>query len=332
MIARLLILLPFSFTISKDDKFIIIDRQKADCKIRYYPPVRLQESSEGVPDVDEISVNGKQALSANCLKIDFIKTEFNLARNLNCDPSFEFIEEAANFFLLRARHITQGIKIRPIEISKATWHLTYLHDNETELEPNKDKVRVRGSKVFSVTYTALTPEIWNDIFNSKDSDIPDWSSIMLDSISALPEIGPSIAMAATALEIFISKILNTLHAESNIPSQLWQWINERNNRWWQEPSFADKFDVLLHAVGGFTLKDNEHLWKIFKDLKDARNSFVHEGIAEVNDRKINSDEARRLVFGSKEIIDFIRRKIPEKFQWRNFEYKVEVSLTKNIKF
>jgi hypothetical protein len=90
----------------------------------------------------------------------------------------------------------------------------------------------------------------------------------------LPEVGPALVLAVTALETLISATLNQLASSANLPSGLWEWINNRGD-YRKEPSVEEQFDVLLRVLAGKSLRNQSDLWRGFKDLKEARNSFVH---------------------------------------------------------
>ena len=62
--------------------------------------------------------------------------------------------------------------------------------------------------------------------------------------------------------------------------ELWRWINQRGD-WRREPTVEEQYDTLLKVLTGHTLKEDQDLWELFKHLKTARNSFVHEGMAKV---------------------------------------------------
>ena len=76
----------------------------------------------------------------------------------------------------------------------------------------------------------------------------------------LLDIGISIVLAATALEVFISHILNQLAEKKPdlVSPEIWNWFNDRE---WplQNPVVKEQFGDLLKMLGGISLKDDSIL-------------------------------------------------------------------------
>jgi hypothetical protein len=138
----------------------------------------------------------------------------------------------------------------------------------------------------------------------------------LDSRAAFPHLGTVVVLAATALEVFIANLLDTLVKETDVPERLWSWMNKRG-KFDQEPSVEEQFDTLLEVMTGHSLKDDLALWDAFQNLKTARNKFVHEGIPRIgkNAPPISELEALSLVGQAESIVAKIREWIPEKHRW-----------------
>ena len=286
MIARLHVLLPFTFTVPETEQFTIYSYIDAGYKIWIYPPKRT-DAAINDDDVEEITVNGIKAFRANGLQIDFYKDNFDRRDSIVCDPPLGFIKKTINLFLVKLRFVTGGSAIKPIDFPLVTWRITYLNDDETELIAEKGFVRGRFSKAMSVSWITVNSQIWENLHSlPPDYTPPAWELLLLDSKDLLPEIGPSIVLAMTALEVFISIFLDLLADRSSIPQELWKWIN--NRQWFlQNPTNDDQFDRLLKILTGVSLKDENELWEAFKNLKKARNSFVHEGIAKIGEQTLN---------------------------------------------
>ena len=154
--------------------------------------------------------------------------------------------------------------------------------------------------------------------------------LFLDAKAQFPEIGPSIVLAATALEVFISYVLNSIVVKSKIPLELWNWISDRDF-WLKQPSEEEKYSILLKILLGISLKDNNELWEVFKNLKKARNSFVHGGIAKIGKETLDVKKAQKLIEKAREITLYIREHLPSEIQWPKYDYKFEVELLKKIK-
>jgi hypothetical protein len=87
-----------------------------------------------------------------------------------------------------------------------------------------------------------------------------------------------MVLASTALETRISAALDELVQLVGLNAELWEWINHRS-QFWMEPSTGDQFGILLKTLTGRSLKDDGILWEAFQNIRTARNSFAHEGVA-----------------------------------------------------
>jgi hypothetical protein len=224
------------------------------------------------------------------------------------------------------RYVTRAAQIRPIDFPESNrWRLDYLNDNGAELVQQEGLVRGRGAIAFSFQYIELTSAVWDNVHDlPPDFQPPTWDDLILDAHNALPEIGPSVVLAATALEVFVGQILHFLAKTSTLPPDLWQWINHRDGEWLREPSVNEQFDLLLKVLAGYSLKEDATLWEAFQNLKAARNSFVHEGTARVGRTRLTIDQTRRLLGKAVEIISGVRGRLPEELQWKTYEHRLKL--------
>ena len=329
MLAKLDLLLPFEITIPKEEHFSIYQYNDEGYNIRIFPPMKTKHSI-AQDDSDKILINGKPTFQANNLRIYFQKDNFDRRQGIECDPPYPLIARTINLFLLKLRFVTRGSKIRPINFPYISWHLQYINDDESELDKTEGLVRGRGTKTFTLSYLVLNNDVWEKILELPPDYIPpQWDNLLLDANEALPEIGPSVVLAATALEVFISHILNELPKNSFISKDLWDWVNNRNN-WSQEPTTVEQFDILLKSLLGFSLKENNDLWESFKKLKNARNSFVHEGITKIGKKPLSEEEARILLVKANEIVISIKNKLPDELQWPEYKFPIKVEKKINL--
>ena len=168
-----------------------------------------------------------------------------------------------------------------------------------------------------ISVVGVSPELWDRVHEFDTSyEPPAWDILRLD---ALPAVGTAIVLAATALEVFIAHVLDVLASTSPIPADVWEWLNDRRG----EPSVEEQFDFLLHHFVGQTLKDNNELWIAFLDVKRARNAFVHQGTASLNQKRLEPADARRLVNDAFRIIDWVIPLLPTDLQKAAKPPKVE---------
>jgi hypothetical protein len=80
---------------------------------------------------------------------------------------------------------------------------------------------------------------------------------------------------------------------------------------------------------GHSLKDDNQLWQAFRDLRKARNNFVHEGIAGIKNKQLTENQTIELLQKLEMIFLKIRDWLPEKLQWelpKKREFKIEFGI------
>ena len=329
MIARFFQLLPFHFTVPEGEQFPVYHYMDQGYAVYVFPPGRSDRPNV-LEGADEIKIDGKLAFQADVLRIDFHKDSFNRLKGTPCDPPEDILQRAINSFLVRLRHVTHSAKVRPLDYPWDSWRIRYLNDDETELELDEALVRGRGTLHFSFSWTALNKSIWEDIHKLPANYEPlPWEELLLDAQADLPRVGPAVVLAATALEVFISYILDRLASLGTVPSKLWDWINKRGD-YLREPTVEEQYDVLLMFFTGHSLKSEPKLWESFRNLKTARNSFVHEGTAKIGGTRVSIETARRLVMTASDITLKIREWLPPELHWRVFKNVVQVEWSKKL--
>jgi len=187
-----------------------------------------------------------------------------------------------------------------------------------------------GGRKFEFSFIAINKEVWDNVYSIDPfQPLPIWKTLLLDAESMLPEIGPVIILTSTALEVFISIILDEIVKTGKIDSPLWDWINDRRFHL-KNPSVDDKFSFLSHYLIGKSIKDDSDLWNSFKDLQKARNSFAHNGVAIVNGTEVTLEKAHKFIIKANEIINFIKEELPKDLQWPEFEHKIKVGITHTL--
>jgi len=126
-------------------------------------------------------------------------------------------------------------------------------------------------------------------------------------------------LAASAIETRIDDALRSHAQQHGDPAlELWSWLTNRD-QWWREPSFAEKLSVVLAALASRTLKDDNDLWKAFRNLREARNKYVHEGIASIADQPVTAERAGALLAKARSILDWIEDGLPKAVRRPRFE-------------
>jgi len=320
MIGRLRVAVPFVLAIPDGAEFTNHPLDYSGLKVVFRRP----EASGACPPSDapgELKIDDKATFLADVLVVDFLKEKFERKEGCPVDPPLEVANVVVNSFLGRLRYLIKAAKIRPIDLSQAAWWLSYLDDEGKELPKEPGLMRGRGEIRASFTLMGVTPAVWDQIFEFPAGfETPEWEVLLLGARGALPETGQAIVLAATALEVFIATILDSLAKKKTISASLWSWINDRGF-FLKEPSVEERFDVLLKEFCGTSLKENGHLWIEFKALKTARNEFVHGGAPKIGGRAVSTDRAEQLVASAVAIIDFVRSKLPDDLKWPRLEPK-----------
>jgi hypothetical protein len=254
MLARVHILLPYAFTVPEGETYPIYEYKEEGYNIRIYPPER-SEKADRCTDAENIAINGVKAFNADVLRIDFQKDQFDRAEGAECDPPVELIKKVANAFLARLRYVTNASRVKLIEFPHASWNVTYLNDDGTELQEEKGLVRGRGVRKFEFSFVAINKDIWNDIHSLEPyQKLPVWKNLLLDADAVLPDVGPAVVLTFTALEVFISKLLDDLALSGKIDQELWGWINRRG--YLKDLSIEERYDFLCRHLIGKSIKDN----------------------------------------------------------------------------
>jgi|GEM_PF-3261326 len=327
MIARVGIFLPYAFSIPEGEKFKLYETSVDEYSIRLLLP-KKSELADNYTGTDSIIIDGVAAFNADVLCIDFQKDEFDRSEKGN-DPPAEFIEEIANYFLSRLKYVTGSPHIKPINFKFSSWDMEYLNNDGTELPKTNGSVNVRGSRKFTMSYTPLNKEVWENIHSlDLNFTIPVWRILLIDAKAILPEIGPAIVLIFTALEVFISKTLDEIAATGKVNDELWEWINDRGPL--KNPSVEEKYDFLSTHIIGRSIRENDDLWTLFKHIQKARNSFAHGGIAMIGDKVVTEQKVHTFIAKANKIIDFIKEGIPEQLRWPEFKYTIRVEAAKQI--
>jgi hypothetical protein len=87
---------------------------------------------------------------------------------------------------------------------------------------------------------------------------------------------------------------------------------------------------LLKELCGVSLKDNADLWAAFVRIRKARNTFVHGGVARDSKGALTADETQALLGKAREIIDFVKQRLPQELQWPVFHYKFKIEILQQI--
>lgn len=338
MIARVSILLPFDLLIREGDELPGFELAAPDFHVRFHPPLHLVErpkltdggldatialrAPRAVAFSDSLLADGHRVGQVNVLVLDVSKPEFNRAipvpadRMPSTDPGPDFVFAIANGILAKLRVYSRAFQIRELVPGRDPCCICYLNDDGEELKQEEGKFRITAYGQVTVGFPVLTPDVISMVASSANAEPYVWDQLLLDAYGLLPDVGGAIIMAATALETFIAWALDILHRERPLSPGLWEWINTRGDDHTKEPSVSDKFDVLLRAFTGVSLKDDAQLWQHHKELREARNNLVHRGTATIGRSRTEVDarKVRELVSGADKIVKWVELLLPEAYR------------------
>jgi hypothetical protein len=163
------------------------------------------------------------------------------------------------------------------------------------------------------TTLVVTDALWKAIEALPEAfEEPAHFKLLLDAIRALPDAGPAIVLAFTAIEVRVTTAVEQL-AGARVDPSLWEWLNER--KYPKDFSLQDYFGLLDIFTGHRLSQENASLWQAFTELKKIRNNFVHEGRLVVNKDDsfpVTPDKATELIGRAREILVWIEQLLPER--------------------
>lgn len=329
MIARTRVLLPHLFYVDTREELPPLEFTHASYLVRIYPPLRstgplsdptaaprmieLPALASPQPITGEVLFDGAPTIAADLLQFDFVKHEFDRTPETN-DPSLDDIYFVANRFIEHVRTLSRSDHLKPLQGISVSWGLEYLHDDGSRLDRNPSLIRGRSGLAFRTRdATAITRDSWSALRALPHDFRPSTADqLLLDASSLLPDIGPALVLANTAIEVAISNALERVATGASIDQHLWEWINDRDGDYRKEPSVKERLTILAKALGGRSLKDEQSLWTLFCELRDARNAFAHDGTATLQKGRVavSLPKAAELVSGAVGIVDWIETLLP----------------------
>jgi hypothetical protein len=292
------------------------------------------EPADPQPTDPNIEIDGRPGVAVRCnaIAVNIIASEFDRRTEAVHETVPRLLTlacDAVNGVLQRLRVMARAAHLKPLQPDpgELTFRLVFLDEQTKELIPEEEgKFRQGHNSSFRIEHMGITSEAWKQAAGLGEYKVPPWDELLLDGMDLKAELGPSLVLAATAVETRIAHALDTL-SEGKLPSGLWTWIGDRDGPHKQTPSVAEQLDVLLEELGGRSLKEDARLWQAGANLRSARNSFVHRGRATVGKDLVTRARAAELVQQAGEIIDFIEALLPEENRRPRLERETQV-LTK----
>lgn len=356
MIARFSILLPFEFLRSHGVELSPWTFERAGCQVQVLAPVQsaarstnvapgditpenireLVRPSENAQASNQVFMNHSSVVVVDLLQVLFAKSgDFNRERDAFVDggagtPTFPLAIEIANEFLSRFRMLTGDFRIRNLIAARTLVVLEYLADDGQPVAEDASKLRGAANHYASTRLNPLPQHVWEAVrTTTATADGRAWDGLLLDAVGLLPDIGPALVLAATSLETLIADALNSLSGTTSaVPHSLWMWINDRGD-YRKEPSVLDQYDTLLKVFTGRSLRDEAELWEALRNIRDARNSFVHEGGALIGKRNVSLADARVLLAKAERIVQWVEAFLPETARRPRLTQTISIAVKKS---
>lgn len=254
-----------------------------------------------------VLINGEPTVQARLVVVEFRRDGgFDRLDGPHWDPPLDRAKAVANGVLARLRVYTRAQFLPPILALGTSYWVTYLDDARAELPSEKGLVRRRGAVGFAIEgVLSITPDSWAEFSAVLPSQVTTWDVLLLDAYQLLPQIGPALVLAWTAVETAATAASTHLAAAAAAP--LLEWVEERFR-----PGVADLLNQALPALGGQSLSAGDpQLWIRVKALRDGRNTFCHHGVA-TDDRGhgIDGRKAADLVNAADETLRWLEQYLP----------------------
>lgn len=250
---------------------------------------------------------GGPVVAADALRLDLHRADFDRDQG---KANVELAFEALNIWLERLRLTTFANALVPLRLDGPNpWLVEYLTDDESPAFPERPPGFGAQHAVVGMN---ITPAVWERLNSvSIDPGAAAAAHLLMDARRISDHIGASIVLAYTAVETRIESALEVIARRRGVDTDLWSWINNRSDIR-ARPSTEERWDVLLVALGSASLKSSQPLWEGFKELRRARNSFVHAGTAFLTGRNIavTHEKAFELITRATQIVDWIEAQLP----------------------
>ncbi|WP_153040314.1 hypothetical protein [Actinoplanes sp. TFC3] len=247
-------------------------------------------------------------IATDALVVELRRDQFETDKGLE---NIELAFEALNVWLENLRLVTHANELLPLAHTRSgRWLAEYLDDNGSPAFPDRPPGFGAPHDLKAMN---ITPEVWERLRNrgKVDPGAAAAANLLMDARRISSHIGASIVLAYTAVETRIESALDALAKLHSIDDDLWEWINGRSD-FRARPSTEERWDTLLKAIGGTSLKSTERLWVAFKELRRARNSFAHSGVPVIGNTVVGHEKAFELISLAAEIVGWIEDQLPTK--------------------
>jgi hypothetical protein len=251
-----------------------------------------------------------------CIAVQFF--EFYLKADVfpfdnECESLRKTIQSVIDYWFTTLRYVSNFVKLKPFEIYRTFYDINFTSDDGEPITiPD-----LRLIRRVNVLYYIITNEMWNEATQIPyEYSLPQWKITLLDSRDLVNNPGSALVLAFSSLEIYINELLikhvNLFENEQNKYRYLDKIQNVNTN-------IYDKFCTLSKKILGFSLKKNDVLFNVFKNIKEARNCFIHNGTLIFNRTEITPVSIVSIINKIESIIHFYEVNINEEYRTKIYE-------------
>jgi hypothetical protein len=272
------------------------------------------------PGVSDLARDTVRLIPTDCLELVFLDGDIQRLREggsvADIRPKIDLCIDVANEYLDYLRVVNGVHLIGHVSLLNLSL-LEFVNDRNELWEPEDGFFRRYSAGVAKLDLHIIDDAVLAIVPADLLPAQPRWATLLLDAFALLPEVGPAIVLAFTALESLTAEVLDVAAPEV-IPNKLWRWINERDGKLHFQPSVSEQLDTLLLTFCGKSLKDDSDLWTAFRHLRDARNSFVHTGAARIGKgataELLSAAKAEKLLVDIGRVVAWLEVFLPEQYR------------------
>jgi hypothetical protein len=252
-----------------------------------------------------VRMDGQFVKHVNLLQIDIVRQQFARESGSPSDPPDAFIERLVMNVVARLRYTIGAPTFREFRLLETFWTVRYLADDGSELPEQTGLVRGRVHAPFRFQFTGLDESSWARVKGLPFTFQPHiWERLYLDALFLLPEVGPALTLAISAIETAADQMIeDRLRAA---PAEAMKLI--AGNR------LGQRLDRVAKQVAGVSLRSDPTLWSAFDRVRRARNMAAHEGEPVLDGVLVTDAVAQEMILAIRPVLEWIEHLMSPQFQ------------------
>ncbi len=252
-----------------------------------------------------VRMDGQFVKHANLLQIDLVGRNFRRDAGAVPDPSDTVVEQVVMNVIARLRYTIGAPPVREFRLVDTFWTIRYLADDGSELVEEEGLVRGRVHAPFRFQFTGLNEASWEHVTSLTFDFQPQiWERLYLDALFLLPEVGPALTLAISAIETATDQMIE--HRLQGQPTEAERLIAA--NR------LGQRLDRVAKQVAGISLKSDPPVWEAFDRLRRARNMAAHEGRPVLDGVVVTDIVAQEMILAIRPVLDWVEHLIGPDFR------------------